>query len=155
MSRKKIQSTEPAALKPQQRSHFSRSQSFQATRQHHTSELAEDYTELIAELLEKNGEARVCEIAESLGVSHVTSLRTIRRLQKQGYVKTSPHKPIVLTAKGRNIAERAKERHQLLVDFLLKLGVPKAIAEVDIEGAEHHISETTLGCIRKFIDRHE
>ena len=55
---------------------------FKATRRHHTNEAAEDYTELVADLINSQGEARTCEIARAMGVSHVTALRTIRRLQE-------------------------------------------------------------------------
>ena len=85
-----------------------RSASFKATRKHHDSEAAEDYTELVADLIEKDGEARTCRIAEHLGISHVTALRTIRRLQGEGYLETSPHRPVTLTAKGKKTAEYCK-----------------------------------------------
>ena len=128
-----------------------RSLSFQATRKHHHSEAAEDYTELIAELIDKNGEARTCQIAEHLGISHVTALRTIRRLQGEGYVETSPHRPVELTAKGRKIAEYSKERHRLLLAFFVSIGVPPPVAEIDVEGLEHHVSPVTLEAVRNFM----
>ena len=128
---------------------------FRATRKHHSSEAAEDYTELIADLIESQGEARTGQIADHLGISHVTALRTIRRLQNEGYLITSPHKPVELTAKGRRLALYAKERHRLLVDFLLRIGVPPETAEIDVEGAEHHFSKTTLECIRRLLTRLE
>lgn len=128
-----------------------RSLPFKKTRGHHSSEAAEDYTELISDLIASNGEARVCTIAAHLGVSHVTALRTIKRLQAEGFVETSPHKPVVLTIKGRRLASFARERHTLLVEFLTALGVPDSQAEIDVEGAEHHISRTTLKYIRQFL----
>ena len=130
-----------------------RSQPFCATRRHHSTEAAEDYSELVSDLITELGEARTCEIAFRLGVSHVTALRTIRRLQHEGYLRTSPHQPITLTAKGIHTADQAKERHELLVNFLISLGVPHDVAEVDVEGAEHHISATTLKCIRAFMKK--
>ena len=110
---------------------------FKAARKQHSNEAAEDYTELVADLIQAKGEARTGQIAEHLGISHVTALRTIRRLQNEGYLVTSPHKPVELTTKGRKTAKFAKERHRLLVDFLVKIGVPATIAEQDVEGAEH------------------
>ncbi|MCB0360766.1 MAG: HTH domain-containing protein, partial [Bdellovibrionales bacterium] len=77
-----------------------RARPFRETRRHHSTEAAEDYSELIADLIEEQGEARTCTIAQELGVSHVTALRTIRRLQDEGYMVTAPHKPVELTAKG-------------------------------------------------------
>ena len=128
-----------------------RAQPFKATRKHHGTEAAEDYTELIADLIEDAGEARTCNIADHLGISHVTALRTIRRLQQQGYVETAPHKPVTLTAKGRDIAAFSKARHELLLNFLTSIGVSKKQAEIDVEGAEHHISRETLKCIERLL----
>lgn len=124
---------------------------FKATRRHHSTEAAEDYCELILKLLEENGEARTCDIANRLGVSHVTTIRTLQRLQDEGYIKTSPRKPVTLTLQGKKTAEYAKERHILLVEFLVKLGVSKTQAEIDVEGAEHHFSDETLKVLRNFM----
>lgn len=121
-----------------------RAKPFIATREHHLKEAAEDYTELIADLIEAQGEARTCEVARHLGVSHVTALRTLQRLQKEGYVETSRHKPITLTQKGRKLASHSKKRHEVLLDFLISIGVPEHVAEIDVEGMEHHISPATM-----------
>ncbi len=130
-----------------------RSAAFRATRRHHSDELAEDYAELVADLIEHQGEARTCQVAEALGVSHVTALRTIRRLNEDGVLISGQHQPIVLTAKGQRIARASKERHRLLVDFFVMLGVPVAVAEIDVEGAEHHFSAETLRAVRRFLGR--
>jgi len=128
-----------------------RSLPFRATRKHHSTEAAEDYTELVAQLITEAGEARTCQIADRLGISHVTALRTIKRLMGEGYLETAPHKPVTLTAKGTRVAKEALERHQLLLDLFLKLGVPRDIAEIDVEGTEHHISAVTLEKIKNFL----
>lgn len=126
-----------------------RSHPFIATRKHHLKESAEDYTELIADLIASQGEARTCEIARHLGISHVTALKTLQRLQKEGYIITERHKPIHLTAKGKKLAAHSKKRHEVLLKFLLAIGVPEEIAYVDVEGMEHHISPQTLKAIKK------
>ena len=130
---------------------MSKAKRFKALRKQHSLESAEDYTELIHELIEKNGEARTGKIAEELGISHVTALRTIKRLQEQGYVTTARQKPVELTNKGKKLALYSKEKHQLLLKFLIKLGVPKKVAEIDVEGIEHHVSKITLDRIKKFL----
>ena len=66
-------------------------------------------------------------------------------------MKTSRGKPVSLTVKGKKLALYARERHALLVDFFVAIGVPRKVAEVDVEGAEHHISETTLKKVRQFL----
>ncbi len=124
---------------------------FRATRVSHQNEAAEDYTELISDLISINGEARIGTIADRLGISHVTALRTVRRLQEEGYVKTAPHKPIILTPKGSEIARQAKERHRVVLELLIAIGVPNEQAEIDAEGAEHHISAKTLEVMKKFL----
>lgn len=129
-----------------------RSHAFRDTRKHHSTELAEDYTELIADLIEERGQARTCDLAKGLGVSHVTALRTVQRLQEDGFLRTQPRQPIELTEKGRRLATYSKQRHELLVEFLVSIGVPLAQAEIDVEGAEHHISKQTLSQLQKFMD---
>lgn len=126
-----------------------RSKPFIATREHHLKEAAEDYTELIADLIESEGEARTCEVARHLGVSHVTALRTVKRLQKEGYVVTANQRPITLTTKGKKLASFSKKRHEILLQFLLSLGISEEVAAVDVEGMEHHVSPETLQAIEK------
>jgi DtxR family manganese transport transcriptional regulator len=124
---------------------------FIATRNHHGTELAEDYVEIIHDLIEQNGEARVRDIALQLGVSHVTVIRSVDRLQKKGYVLTQPHQPVTLTPKGKKLAKMCKERHQFLLHYLTSLGVPDEIAQVDVEGMEHHISPETMEAFKRHL----
>ena len=126
---------------------------FKATRRQHFEEAAEDYTELVADLIDKNGEARTCAIADHLGISHVTALRTIKRLQSSGYLTTSPHRPVELTVKGRKLAAYCKHRHQVLLSFFARIGIPEDVAQIDVEGVEHHISKTSLAAIEAFLSR--
>jgi len=121
-----------------------RAKSFTITRAQHQTETAEDYTELIADLIAEKGVAKTCDIATHMNISHVTALNTIKRLQRDGYVNTAPHKPITLTSKGEVLATFSKKRHEIVLAFLIYLGVPKEVAEIDAEGIEHHISEETL-----------
>jgi len=130
-----------------------RSNAFHATRASHLLESAEDYTELVADLIHEKGEARTVEIARQLGISHVTALRTIKRLQREGYLITYPHKPVELTEKGAKLATFCKKRHQVILDFLIAIGVPKRFAEIDAEGVEHHISKHTLQAMKKHLNR--
>lgn len=126
--------------------------SFIATRHHHFLEIAEDYVEMIADLIEVKGEARTCDIAKVLGVSHVTVVRTIQRLTKKGLVYAKQHKPIMLTEEGKQLALFCKQRHNFLLDYLIAIGVPEEVAMVDIEGMEHHISATTLEALRRQLE---
>lgn len=125
---------------------------FSRTRQDHRREVAEDYVELIAALLELKGEARTVDLAERLGVSHVTVSRTIQRLVRDGLVTSERYRSIFLTDSGREMAKVASERHQLVVEFLIATGVPSDVAETDAEGIEHHVSQETLRAMRRFLD---
>lgn len=128
-----------------------RSKPFRHARRQHEKETAEDYTELVYDLIEEFGEARISKLSERLGISHVTALRSVARLQEQGFLLKDIKGPVELSAKGRKLAVFCKHRHQLLLDFFEKLGVSRAVAEIDVEGAEHHISDETLSCIEAFL----
>lgn len=124
------------------------------TRDDHATETAEDYVEAIAELIEAVGVCRVVDLARHFGVSHVTVTKTIRRLETDaGLVATEPRQPIRLTAKGRRLAKLSRERHAIVRDFLLAIGLPARIAEVDAEGIEHHVSPETLARFREIAER--
>lgn len=114
------------------------------TRREHAQETAEDYVEAIADLIGESGEARVVDLAKRFGVTHVTVNRTVVRLQKAGYVHAQPYRAIFLTDEGRKLAESCKARHEIVVEFLCSLGVPRRVAEMDAEGIEHHVSPRTL-----------
>ncbi len=119
------------------------------TRKAHASELAEDYVEIVADLIASTGEARVVDIARRLGVSHVTVVRTLARLQRAGLVSTRPYRSIFLTGEGARLAEASRRRHEIVLAFLLWLGVPPAIAHTDAEGIEHHVSPQTLAAFER------
>ena len=140
------------AIKKETQTQIRRAKPFVVTRAQHHKETAEDYTEMIADLIQHKGEARTCDIARHMSISHVTALKAIRRLQKEGYVETAPHQPIILTRKGKNLAAFSKKRHSLLIEFLKKIGVPEEIASADAEGMEHHISPQTLEAIKRFLE---
>ena len=117
---------------------------FATVRQAHESEMAEDYVELIAELIETRGEARPVEIAERLGVKPPTVTKNISRLKAAGLVRREPYRAIFLTQAGQHLAEICRRRHRVVVAFLLSLGIDEETAERDAEGIEHHVSTTTL-----------
>ncbi|MDB6154089.1 MAG: Mn-dependent transcriptional regulator [Chthoniobacteraceae bacterium] len=122
-----------------------------STREQHARETAEDYVELIAELIATTGEARVIDLARRLGVTHVTVGRTIQRLQRNGLVTALPYRSIFLTDAGRALAEASRRRHETVLAFLLALGVPDAVARSDAEGIEHHVSKETLAIFQRYL----
>lgn len=124
---------------------------FQRVRETHQVELAEDYVELIADLIDATGEARAADIARRLGVSQPTVVKTIGRLQRDGLVESLPYRSIFLTDTGRMMAERCKRRHEIVIGFLRTIGVDEETAERDAEGIEHHVSEITLAAFERLI----
>ena len=124
------------------------------TRLDHATETAQDYVEAIADLSAVIGEARVVDLARRLGVSHVTAIRTVARLQRDGYVSARPYRSIFLTDMGRRLAEESRWRHQIVAAFLRTLGVPEEVAEIDAEGIEHHVSPQTLAALERYVASH-
>lgn len=123
------------------------------TREEHSHEIAQDYVEIIADLIATTGEARVIDVARRLGVTHVTVARTIKRLQREGLVTSLPYRSIFLTASGSKLSEESRTRHETVVDFLKSLGVPQVVAQSDAEGIEHHVSQETLNAFVKHLRR--
>lgn len=121
------------------------------TREQHARETAEDYVELIADLIATTGEARVIDLAYRFGVTHVTVGRTIQRLQRDGYVTAQPYRSIFLTEAGRALAEKSYRRHEIVFEFLKSFGVPESVARSDAEGIEHHVSKETLAAFQKHL----
>ena len=117
---------------------------FDRIRRAHQSEVAEDYVEMISDLIEETGEARTVDLAARFGVTSPTVNAIVRRLQRENLVDTRPYRSIFLTEAGKALAESSRARHQIVRDFLVIIGVPETIAEEDAEGVEHHVSEETL-----------
>ena len=123
------------------------------TRRENAQETAQDYVEMIAELIGATGEARVTDLARRLGVTHVTVNRTVRRLQRYGLVTALPYRSIFLTAAGRRLSAESRRRHEIVRAFLETLGVPAAVAHTDAEGMEHHVSKETLAAFARQLAR--
>ncbi len=122
---------------------------FKNVRKAHQRELTEDYVELIADLIDILGEARLTEVASRMGVAHPTASKVIGRLKEEGYVENQPYRSLFLTEKGWDLAKESRKKHQIILDFLIQLGVSPQIAEYDAEGIEHHISQETLNIFHK------
>lgn len=131
-----------------------RSRRFDQARQAQAQALLEDYTELIDDLSQAVGEARVTEIAAHMGVTHPTATKAVARLKREGLAVSRPYRGVFLTAAGKEMAARARERHRMVVAVLRALGVPHEAAETDAEGIEHHVSDTTLKAFAAFLRKH-
>jgi DtxR family transcriptional regulator, manganese transport regulator len=130
-----------------------RSAAFKRVRADHSSELAGDYVEMIADLIDERGEARCTDLAMRLGVANATTVKTLKRLQERGLVTQEPYRAIFLTGDGWKMAEDGRRKHVIVENFLLALGVSEAIARIDAEGIEHHVSAETLKAMARFVVR--
>ena len=128
-----------------QASHFARAR--RATE----SEVTEDYVELIADLIDCQGEARAVDLAERIGVTSATVNKMITRLKEMSLVRAEPYRSIFLTEDGRNLAESSRKRHHVVVSFLKAVGVDDETAWADAEGIEHRCSTETLNAFKKFL----
>ena len=123
---------------------------FEQVRNARNSETAEDYTEMIADLIRNAGEARAVDLAKHFGVTGPTVNSIIRRLVRDGLVVSKPYRSIFLTDKGQTLADYCKKRHEIVYNFLIKIGVNSDTAKNDAEGIEHHVSAETLSVFEKY-----
>ena len=99
---------------------------FERIRSDHKSEVTDDYLEAIADFEKSNGRCRGTDLAKHFSVSHATVTQTLARLKDAGLVETEPYGPVTLTRKGMNLAKKSQERHKIVYEFLLSLGISEA-----------------------------
>ncbi|NIY47188.1 manganese-binding transcriptional regulator MntR [Cedecea colo] len=123
---------------------------FRQVREAHRRELIDDYVELISDLIREVGEVRQVDMAARLGVSQPTVAKMLKRLATLGLIEQIPWRGVFLTAEGEKQAQLSRERHQIVENFFLALGISPETARIDAEGVEHHVSEETLEAFRRF-----
>jgi Mn-dependent DtxR family transcriptional regulator len=111
-------------------------------------ESGENYLETILILMKRNGEVRSIDIANELNYTKASVSKAMKQLRENGYATVDKHGLISFTEKGKKRAERIYERHQLLSDFFVSLGVDKETATDDACKIEHIISEKTFQKIK-------
>lgn len=129
-----------------------RAAAFRRMREAHRTEMAEDYVELIADLIAGNGEARLADLAEHVGVTSATAAKVVQRLQRLGLVQSRPYRSIFLTEQGQAVADSSRARHRVVHDFLRALGIDEMTAEADAEGIEHHVSADTIAAFARMTE---
>lgn len=130
-----------------------RAAAFRRMREAHRTEMAEDYVELISDLIIEKGEARLADLATYIGVTIATVAKVVQRLQRDGLVESLPYRSIFLTEEGQKIAEMSRRRHRIVEAFLGALGIDALTAEADAEGIEHHVSDETLAALQRLTDQ--
>jgi DtxR family manganese transport transcriptional regulator len=119
-------------------------------RNQNKSEMLEDYVEAIQDILKNKGDVKNGDLAQHFGVSQATVNKNLKRLISFKLAKSEPYRSIFLTEKGEKLATQSKQKHEIVYNFLIKLGVSRKTAENDSEGIEHHVSEETLKLMKKF-----
>ena len=119
-------------------------------RNQNKSEMLEDYVEAIQDILKNKGDVKNGDLAQHFGVSQATVNKNLKRLISFKLAKSEPYRSIFLTEKGEKLAIHSKQKHEIVYNFLVKLGVSRKTAENDSEGIEHHVSEETLKLMKKF-----
>ena len=118
----------------------------------HIQESGEMYLETIHVLSKKNGSVRAIDISEYMGYSKPSVSRAMSILKGADYIEVDEHGYITLTDTGLEIANKMYERHTLLTEFLIRIGVDKETAADDACKIEHHISEASFEAIKRFAE---
>ena len=108
---------------------------------------AEDYLEAMLMMQEQHGFIRSIDVAEQLHVTKPSVSYATKRLRENGYITMEADGRITLTESGLGIARRIYERHKLLTEFFVHLGVDRQTAREDACRVEHDISEKTFDAI--------
>lgn len=116
-------------------------------------ESAEDYLETILILHNKKGMVRSIDIANEMGFSKPSVSVAMKNLRENGYIEVSPEGYITLLPRGREIADKIYERHTLLTNWLVALGVSPEVAAEDACRMEHVISAESFSAIKAHAGR--
>ncbi len=114
---------------------------------------AEDYLEAILSLRNRQGNVRSIDIANELNYSKPSVSVAMKKLRESGYIQMDPDGSILLLPEGEKIAQRIYERHRLLTDFFIRLGVNPEVAASDACKVEHDLSAETFEKIKEFAQR--
>ena len=114
-------------------------------------ESGEMYLETILILSQRMENVRAIDIGEEMGYSKPSVSRALKILKENSYLNVDKNGYITLSKTGREIAEKIYERHQVLSEILIKLGIDPEIAIEDACRMEHVISDTSFEAIKKYI----
>ncbi|MBR4759880.1 MAG: metal-dependent transcriptional regulator [Lachnospiraceae bacterium] len=111
---------------------------------------AEDYLESILMLIEENGSARSIDVAAELGVTKPSVSVAMKKLREQGLIEMDENGLISFTEVGRSTAEKVYNKHKLLRNVLIGIGVDEQVAADEACQIEHVISDATYERIDAF-----
>ena len=109
------------------------------------------YLETILILSQQSANVRSIDVCEHMGFSKPSVSRAIGILKNGGYITVDKDGYITLTDSGRDVAQKIYDRHKVLTEFLISLGVDEEIASADACKIEHHISDESFEAIKRAI----
>lgn len=113
-------------------------------------EAAEDYLEAILYLSKTHEYVRSIDVVHHLGFSKPSVSVYLKNLRINGYINVDTNGHITLTEEGMEIASKIYERHQVLTDILVKLGVSQDVALEDACRLEHALSDESFDALKKY-----
>lgn len=115
-------------------------------------ESAEMYLETIYQLTMERGSVRSIDVAESMGYSKPSISRAVGLLKQGGYLVMEKDGALTLTETGLEIAKKVYERHTLLTNILIRLGVTPKVAAEDACKMEHVLSDETFAAMKRHLE---
>lgn len=116
-------------------------------------ESSENYLEQILVLSKTKQEVRAIDIVNSMNFSKPSVSIAMKNLKEHGYIEISSKGSITLTKKGLEIANKVYERHCIITNVLIKLGVSEETASKDACKIEHDLSEESFNALKNYIDK--
>ena len=114
----------------------------------------EDYLERIY-MLSKTSKVRSIDIATDMGVTKASVSIAMKKLRENGYITFDGNNYIELTESGKALATKVYEKHVIISQALMNLGVPESIALEDACMIEHVLSDTSFEAIKKYLSKYK
>jgi DtxR family Mn-dependent transcriptional regulator len=111
----------------------------------------EEYIEVIYDLQEKDGQALTGSIAAEMNVKPPSVTEILKKLEQKGLVSYQAHCGATLTGPGTKLAQCLSEKHRVIAEFLMLIGVDEKVAQKDACQMEHHVSEQSVQTIGEFV----
>lgn len=118
-------------------------------------ESAENYLEAILIIKKRKGNVRSIDIANELSFTKASVSVAMKSFKEEGYISIDENGNISLMEKGLEIAEKMYERHRVIAQALMALGVSEEVAYEDSCKLEHHMSNETFEKIKEFFEQFE
>lgn len=118
---------------------------------HRSNESIEDYLETILSLQKKLGQVRSIDIANEMNFSKPSVSVAMKNLREKGFITIDESGHILLTEDGQKQATDVLEKHTILTNWLISLGVDKEIAQEDACRMEHDMSDETFMALKAHI----